>query len=363
MKVATLTFQNTTNYGASLQCYALYRTLQILGADAAVIDYNGPYLNKPYKLAALKEKGLIRYILGNIWTLIRVPRIKSFNEFNRNIKFTRRVDEHSIKSLEPEYDLFITGSDQVWNGSLSTYDTNYFLSFVKDEKKKASYAASFGFLKVPEGKEEWYKEQLSGYHYYNVRETSGQKIVKEMTGEDAKLTIDPTLLLQRDEWMKVMKEPKNKEPYILVYQITPSKKITQAVEKLRKETGYKVLAIPFIADFPHRFKSLITIGPSDFIGLFCHASFVVTDSFHGTAFSLIFNKNFWTLSRKNESRITSLLNILGLEDRILYFEDDLSINLTQPINYENANIMFESYRENALTIIKDMINERMQCKK
>ena len=209
MKVATLTFHNTTNYGASLQCYALYRTLQLLGVDAAVIDYNSPYLNKPYKLAALKEKGLIRYILGNIWTLMRCPRIKRFNEFNRNIKFTRRVDEHSIKSLELEYDLFITGSDQVWNGSLSAYDTNYFLSFVKDEKKKASYAASFGFLKVPEGKEEWYKEQLSGYHYYNVRETSGQKIVKEMTGEDAKLTIDPTLLLQRDEFMK---EPPIKEP-------------------------------------------------------------------------------------------------------------------------------------------------------
>ena len=124
-----------------------------------------------------------------------------------------------------------------------------------------------------------------------------------------------------------------------------------------------MLAIPFIADLPHRFKSLFTIGPSDFIGLFCHASYVVTDSFHGTAFSLIFNKNFWTLSRKNESRITSILNILGLEDRILYFEDDFSMNLTQPINYDNANIMFKSYRENALKIIKDMINERMQCKK
>lgn len=363
MKVATLTFQNTTNYGASLQCYALYRTLQLLGADPAVIDYNSPYLNKPYKFAALKEKGLIRYILGNLWTLMRLPRIKSFNEFNKNIKFTKQVDECSIKSLEAEYDLFITGSDQVWNGSLSAYDTNYFLSFVKDEKKKASYAASFGFLEVPENKKEWYKEQLMGHHFYNVRETSGQKIVKDLTGEDAKLTIDPTLLLPREEWIKVMKKNKIKEPYILVYQITPSKKITQIVEVLRKKTGYKVLAIPFIVDLPHRFKSLISIGPSDFIGLFCNASYVVTDSFHGTAFSLIFNKNFWTLSRKNESRITSLLDILGLEDRILYFEDDLRMNLTQPINYDNANIKFKSYRENALTIIKDMINESMQCEK
>lgn len=165
MKIATITFQNTNNYGASLQCYALHRALMLLGAETRVIQYDSPYLNKPYKLAALREKGLFRFVLGNIWTLLRSPRNKKFGEFNKNIKFTRKVNEKTICSLASEFDLFITGSDQVWNGNLSGHDSNYFLSFVKDSKKRASYAASFGFLNVPSGELEWYKQQIAGYRY------------------------------------------------------------------------------------------------------------------------------------------------------------------------------------------------------
>lgn len=357
MKVATITFQNTTNYGASLQCYALHRALQMLGADTEVIQYDSPYLNKPYKMAALREKGIIRFILGNIWTLMRTPRNGNFAEFNKNIKFTRTVTPATIGSLESEYDLFLTGSDQVWNGNLSGHDPNYFLGFVKDNRKKGSYAASFGFLNVPEGETEWYKKQLAGYKYYNVRETSGQKLVKELTGCDAKLTIDPTLLLKQDEWKKVMKAPNINEPYILVYQITPSRKLSEVVNKLKKQTGHKVIAIPFIMDWPHKFKSMFTIGPAEFLGLFCNASYVVTDSFHGTAFSLIFNCNFWTLSSRKESRITSLLEILGLGNRILYFDDAVNNDLTIEASYNDTNIKFDEYRQKALDVIKSMINE------
>lgn len=357
MKVATITFQNTNNYGASLQCYALHRALMLLGAETRVIQYDSPYLNKPYKLAAMREKGFFRFVLGNIWTLLRSPRNKKFDEFNKNIKFTRKVNEKTICSLAPEFDLFITGSDQVWNGNLSGHDSNYFLSFVKDSKKRASYAASFGFLNVPSGELEWYKQQIAGYRYYNVRETSGQKLVKELTGKDAKLTIDPTLLLEQNEWRKVMKAPAVKEPYILVYQITPSLKLAKVAEKLHKQTGFKVIAIPFIMDWPHRFKSLFKIGPAEFIGLFCNASYIVTDSFHGTAFSLIFNRKFWSLSSRKESRITSLLDILGLSNRIIYFDEKVPNDLTLDINYVDANVKFEQYRQNALSVIKEMIYE------
>ena len=357
MKVATITFQNTNNYGASLQCYALHRALQILGAETEVIQYDSPYLNKPYKIAALKEKGLVRFILGNIWTLMRTPRNANFAEFNKNIKFSRKVNTKTISSLESEYDLFLTGSDQVWNGNLSGHDPNYFLGFVKDNKKKGSYAASFGFLNVPNGEIDWYKKQLAGYRYYNVREISGQKIVKDLTGNEAKLTIDPTLLLKQEEWKKVMAVPNIKEPYILVYQITPSRKLSEIVNKLRNQTGYKVIAIPFIMDWPHKFTSMLTIGPAEFLGLFCNASYVVTDSFHGTAFSLIFNRNFWTLSSRKESRITSLLEILGLGNRILYFDEKIEKKLTTEVSYVDANTKFEEYRQNALSVIKEMINE------
>lgn len=357
MKVATITFQNTTNYGASLQCYALHRVLQILGADTEVIQYDSPYLNKPYKMAALREKGIVRYILGNIWTLMRRPRNRNFADFNKNIKFTRTVTPNTISNLEAEYDLFLTGSDQVWNATLSGHDPNYFLGFVKDKMKKGSYAASFGFQKVPKAELDWYKIQLANYHYYNVRETSGLYLVKELTGYDAKLTIDPTLLLKQDEWEKVMKTPSIHDPYILVYQITPSRKLAKIVDTLRKQSGYKVIAIPFIMDWPHKFKSMFTIGPSEFLGLFYNASYVVTDSFHGTAFSLIFNRDFWALSSRKESRITNLLEILGLENRILYFDEAINKDLTTHASYEKANDKFEEYRQNSLSIIMEMLNE------
>ncbi len=356
MKVATLTFQNTTNYGAALQCYALYRSLQLLGAEAAVIQYNGPYLNKPYKIAALKEKGVVRYILGNVWTLLRKPRSKQFRKFQSNIQFTRCVNEKTIHELEAEYDLFITGSDQVWNGSLTAYDTNYFLSFVKNISKKASYAASFGFLKVPEEKKSWYNENLTGFKYYNVRETSGQDIVKEVTGSEAKLTIDPTLLLTSDEWEKVMAPHELNEPYILTYQISPCRKMTEVIKKIKEETGYKVIAIPFVMDFYFNYQSRINIGPAEFISLIKNASYIVTDSFHGTAFSLIFNKNFWSLSSRKESRITSILKILGLDQRIIYFDDELHQNLLESVAYNEAGARLEEYRQNALSLLKDMID-------
>lgn len=358
MKVATITFQNTNNYGATLQCFALHRTLKILGAETEVVQYNSPYLNKPYKIRALKEKGFIRFVLGNIWTLMRTPRNKNFAEFNKkNIAFTRTVDSYTIASLEPDFDLFITGSDQVWNGNLSGHDPIYFLNFIKENKKKGSYAASFGFVNIPKEDYDWYKEQLTGFRYYNVRETSGQKIVKELTGCEAKLTIDPTLLLEQNEWKKVMKVPNIKGSYILVYQISPSRKLSEIVANLRVKTGYKVVAIPFVMDWRYKFKSMFSIGPAEFLGLFCNASYVVTDSFHGTAFSLIFNKKFWTLSSRKESRITSLLDILGLDDRILYSDEPVNIDLTREIYYDNANVKFDKYRQSALTIIKEMINE------
>ena len=357
MKVATLTFQNTTNFGASLQCYALHRSLQLLGVETEVIQYDGPYLNKPYKLAALKEKGLIRYILGNIWTLLRLPRSRKFKAFDKNIKFTRVVNEKTIDELESEFDLFITGSDQVWNGSLSAYDSNYFLSFVKDPEKKASYAASFGFLHVPEVRRDWYVTNLKNFRYYNVRETSGQKIVKELTGRDANLTIDPTLLLLSDEWMKVMANLRNNGPYILTYQITPCRKMTEVLKKLKKETGYKVVAIPFVMDFFLDYKSKPTVGPSEFLGLFNNAAYIVTDSFHGTAFSLIFNKNFWTLSSRRESRITSVLKIVGLDNRIIYFDEDIkNHDIQDEIDYAEANFKMEEYREKAIRSLKEMID-------
>ena len=141
MKTATITFQNTNNFGAALQCYALQTTIKQLGAENEVLDYTSPYLNKSYKLSVLKEKGLVRYVLGMAYAMLRAPRNGAFVHFRKLLRLSKPLDKQNIYTIQDDYDLFISGSDQVWNGSLVGYDDTYFLGFVTDKAKKGSYAA------------------------------------------------------------------------------------------------------------------------------------------------------------------------------------------------------------------------------
>ncbi len=355
MKTATITFQNTNNYGASLQCYALQTALKGLGIDNEVIDYESDYLNKPYKFAVLKEKGLVRFILGNVYAIIRSPRNKKFKEFRKEIKMSVHVDRRSISEIEPQYDKFISGSDQVWNGSLVGYDDVYFLKFVSDKKKRFSYSASFGFKTVSPKLVYKYKKLLEGYSYYSVRETTGVEIISDILGIEANHTIDPTLLLTKNEWEKVMKAPSINEKYILVYQIEPSRNLLKVVEKLRVKTGLKVIAIPFVMGFYPKAKMMFTSGPAEWVGLFRNAEYIVTDSFHGTAFSVIFNKKFWACVDPNESRKTSFLKLIGLENRLIYSDKSLPDNLLEDIDYEDANRVIQYERYRCLGVLRDII--------
>ena len=358
MKTATITFQNTNNFGAALQCFALQQSIKSLGAENEVLNYTSPYLNHPHKLSVLKDKGFVRYLLGVFYSLLRSPRNKKFREFRKNLRMSKPLHENSIKTIEKDYDLFITGSDQVWNGSLVGYDDSYFLGFVKDQNKKASYAASFGFLKIPENLEEKYKSLLAGYKYYNVRETSGVCIIKKLFDIDASLTVDPTLLLRRENWEKVMNLPSGKKLYILVYQISPSSKLIEVVKRLKAETGYEVIAVPFIMGGYFGYKSKFSIGPAEWLGLFYNASYVVTDSFHGTAFSMIFNKKVWCCVPKTESRITSFLDLLGLSNRVIYNDANVPEDLTAAISFDNVNTVLTQIRNKGIDTIRLMLDDR-----
>jgi hypothetical protein len=357
MKTATITFQNTNNYGAALQCYALHKTIISLGADNEVINYVSPYLNHSYSIGALREKGLIRYCLGIAYAIIRSPRNKNFAKFRRFIKLTSTYDYKTIGSIEQRFDLFIAGSDQVWNGGLVGYDKNYFLGFIKESTKKVSYAASFGFLNIPQDKRDWYKKILSDYKYYNVREESGISIIKDLLDVNANLTIDPTLLLSRKDWESVMALPSVTEPYILVYQLSPSNQLIEVVEKMRLITGYKVIAIPFIMGLYFKYSSRIKSGPAEWLGLFHQADYIITDSFHGTVFSVLFNKRFWACVSQNEVRITSLLRQLGLEKRLIFSDKNINVDFIEDLLYTEIMPKLELLRKQSLEIIKSVVYE------
>ncbi len=221
-KTATITFQNANNYGALLQTYALHKCLINLGVHNQVLNYKCDYMGKPYGIAALKRKGLIRFFLGIAYYIFRLPRRAKFAEFRSRINYTKILKRDDLFDLNQKYDFFISGSDQVWNDGISNLDPSFFLDFVKSREKKLSYAASFGFEEISENLKSKYKKLLHDFSSYNMREESGVNIISKLFNKKANLVLDPTLLLTKKDYDEITNLPNIKEKYILVYQTTLS---------------------------------------------------------------------------------------------------------------------------------------------
>ena len=203
MKIGIITFHRAVNYGAVLQAYALQHALEGLGAQAEILDYRNRYIEScydPYSLKGNKLKALAKIaLLGGV----RRKKNEAFRSFNKKyLRLSEAVykDSEQLAGAEKFYDAFITGSDQVWNTSCADFDPAYFLTFVKDKKKKNSYAASFGLSEIPKEYEAEYKKRLAGYRQISVREAQGRALVKELTGRDVPVVLDPTLLLTEKDW-------------------------------------------------------------------------------------------------------------------------------------------------------------------
>lgn len=352
-KTATLTFQKVFNYGASLQCYALQRALLKVGVENEVLNYQCNYMSKPYGLSALKSKGIVRYFLGIAYSLVRMLRKANFKKFKEHIRMTPELNLIDLHSIEDQYDAFIAGSDQVWNDSITNFDPSYYLDFVKSSEKKMSYAASFGFTSIPNNLESKYKELLNDFSVFNMREKSGVKNIELLLDRPANLVLDPTMLLTKEEWDKVASSSIKKDKYILVYQTTVSSFLINTVKKLAQSTGYKVICIPFPLGGFLKSKLELTAGPKQWIGLIRDAEIVVTDSFHGSAFSILYNKNFYVCLTDAATRIYNLLNIFGLNDRICIEGSELE--LTKKIDWESVNTKLNEERIKSIGSIKVML--------
>lgn len=356
-KVGIITFQDADNYGAMLQCYALQHYLKSMGYDAKTINYKCEYFAHPYGIAALRRKGIIRYVLGNINALVRKFRKKRFSDFRNIIDMTRPVSKENICTLNNEFDLFISGSDCVWSYDLTNFDTTYFLDFVDKKEKKGSYAASFGTADIPEEYKEKYSKLLSDYKYFNVREQSGANLVCSFTQKNANVVLDPTLLLSMEQWNEVCSDRLIKEKYIFVYQLALSKGMINVINKIAKETNYKVVFIPFPLGGLIKAKSCLSYGPKEWVTLIRDAEYVITDSFHGTAFSIIFKKQFFSYLNEGRTRIENLLSKTGLERRLIDDTTNISEILSDTIDYQDVEKRLEQERNYSKTILVEMVND------
>ena len=358
MKIGVLTFQTTNNFGAILQSYALQKVLQELGQNPEIINYQCEYISKPYRLINLKKKGIMGYLFSLIGYICYLPRTKACDDFRKHMKYSSKVNTKNIYKIVDDYDCYIVGSDQVWNYRLTNGDTRYLLDFVKDSSKKFSYAASLGVKEVDLEYRETYIKLLSRFRLISVREKQGAEVIERLTDQPVSVVLDPTLLLSANEWLQVAKCPQIKEKYILVYQLGISKRMVNFVKDISKRTGLRILYIPFPLGGYVGCRCRWKIGPAEWLGLFANASYIVTDSFHGTAFSILFNKPFYTEASGQHqsvgSRLHNLLEMFGLEDCL--FSDKSQFEIAPEVDYEYVNEKLDSERNKSKDFLKSILD-------
>ncbi len=355
MKVGIITFQETNNYGAVLQNYALQQAIIQKGHTVETIDYKSDYIGRPYRLIHLKNKGIFSYLFGLIGYLIYMPRTKKCQRFRRNVHYSRSVNSSNISELEQEYDAFITGSDQVWNYKLTGMDTVYMLDFVKDKSKCNSYAASIGLSEIDDAKKEQYISLLNNFHYITVREKNASVLLGSILRKNITVVSDPCLLLSKEKWASVAAATHAAFKYVFVYQLGVSSDAVRLARRIAKEQSLKLIFTPFPVGAFSFGKWDICAGNAELVGYIKNAEYIVTDSFHGTLLSIIFNKNFFTKISGTHagvsSRIHDLLEHYELTDRII----QENIDYRKPIPYKAINKQLEADRAFAMETLDKIL--------
>lgn len=379
MKIGILTILNVNNYGAELQCCALYRKLHKMGYDAEVVNYLFG-INPGHKFRGEKRTVPIPFTQDIKVRLLPVVQdlFCSFYQKNKKMR-TRRFDEFhsqynrltetvypSVKSLYDasfDYDVICIGSDQVWNYMKGYSLEPFFACFDKKGTKKISYASSIGLSTISKEAEEAFKRGLSGFSHISVREQQAADMLGNLLHRDIDVVLDPTLILDSREWLEVAKfDMCPKEKYLLVYIVTikPCDYVLELARHIAKQRNLKIVRICRDA-YPERsgndVQEILTAGPSDFVGLFARAEFVVTNSFHGTVFSVNFSKPFYSVIKNRHStnsRLTSILQRLNLEYRIIPVNSRLpeiaDIDYTQPaVNLKKERLHSLEYIRKSLS--------------
>ena len=330
-KVGIITMHKVINYGSALQAYALQRVIEKLGYDCEIIDYiypNAYHLSQYAKIPFWKS--WILFVIQLLYGFPQKKRIRLFEAFySRFLKLspTCYQSREQLQNNPPHYDIYVTGSDQVWNPGIYSSLDPYFLKFAPEGKKKLAYASSFGVSKIPSYADTYYHDSLKNFDAIGVRESNAVDLVYSLSGKSAQWVLDPTLLLTKDNWNEIAILPEEVKSvgdrYILLYELTPCPYILQLAYYFNKRLNSPIVRICKNASVEDKDKSIINItdaGPCEFVGLFAHAKLVITNSFHGTAFSINLERDFYTvtpLRKQNNSRQQSLLKLFHLENRLL----------------------------------------------
>lgn len=387
LKIGIIThYLNSTNYGGNLQAYALCTYLKNHGYDAQQISYDRSFDNSPPKSIVKRIKWFLRKtqkkvkrIPAEIKTVAIRKKLKQRENtvlcFNRSIPHTKVYTSKTIASCVDDFDVFITGSDQVWN-PLAVCDA-YLLNFVNPNKAfKMSYAASVSANELSPQIIERYKNNLNSYHAISVRENQAIKLLQSHIDPKMDWVLDPTLLISQEEWKNITTKRKNNISYMFCYFLGDSLKQRKIAEEYAKNHNLKIYALPYLnglfrkCDKSFGDERLFDVSPENFIELIANSECVFTDSFHAVVFSVIFKKQFFVFDRVIKqslgSRIKDLTDLFDLGYRfcntpekfnIDYIESVKETDYSKPFpKFENMKNLSEKYLLSNLRKAKEMKN-------
>lgn len=354
MQIGILTFHYAHNYGAVLQAYALKEYLNRIGHTAKIIDYRNPTIEKKYYMKLPKELSLRQAVHGKryrkfisqemnmmseqpSWTLQNI-RFKKFIQKYLLDKSSKRVNKFSVGNLQ--FDCFIAGSDQLWNKYLTDgYDDIYFLNF-DTKAKKVFYAISDGNFRIADENLAYYRQVLDSVSFISTREKSLALDIRSKLHKDACYVVDPTFLLTNQDYIRAFHLQK-KSKILFAYYIVEDAFMSKIVQVIARALNLKILELHFYKKRYMKEKYMrADLGPVDFLESIFRAEFVVTNSFHGTALSIIFQKQFYCVYQQ-DARKDNLLAELSLRERQIKSPSDMDLN--QTIDYSKINL--EKYTE------------------
>ncbi len=329
MTVGIYTIHADVNYGAMLQAFATQKFLLNHGIDAEIVNLltKDEEYAMHYKIKCNSIKNVVKRFMAELSpkTKKKIRRIESFHQSMKLSKRYYSLDE--IYNIPPNYDIHLVGSDQVWNMERGLKTRNYFfLDFLSENKVRMSYASSLGNPDISLDLYPSVKKLLEPFGAISTREEEGAKVLSTITGRDVAQVVDPTLLLSADEWMnETIQEPIIKGKYILYYGFDKSQQCKEMIDALKGQLNIPVIAVAVTQTIPYRVDKFIRdAGPREFLNLFKYATYVISSSFHGLAFAIIFRRNFFVISHGSRmSRMESLLESFNIVNRIVSSKAEL----------------------------------------
>lgn len=363
-KIATITFHASYNHGSNLQAYALQEYIKKLcnnNCQYNIINLRTNIQKDLYK-TCFEKKG----IKNRIKSIINVD--EKENLFKREEKFESFINNklqitkeyNSIEQIKKDgllFDYYISGSDQLWNLQATDFDWANYLEFV-EKGKRVSYAASFGPTKPiwKNEEKERIKKDLSLYDCLSVREQGSFENVKKLIDVEPEINIDPTMLLKKDEWMKIIDvKPLINKDYIFLYNLKGEKEIIKIAKEVSKITKMPIIVTQrtIISEIFYGFEKKFDAGPLEFLNLILNAKLVLSSSFHGTVFSILFNKPFYAINGANDFRISTLLEKMNLKNRTIEIDNiKEKCRKIYDIEFKNANALLNAEREKSEIYLK-----------